>query len=505
MSAPAATKAQVVFEYDTAVLGARNLFSSPLDITGLRGDLYDYELVSFFDAEGVGSSLIGTFNNDATPNYRAYLMRGDGASASAFVDDSSSSVFLGGDSFSFPSLGVLQVRGSSGGERSAQILDSVSSSSGDTKISKRGMYWKNTADELTSFQLSKTVSVTSDFHIVLFATPKDSAQEEWELIKTESWTSQDIESSPIIFGSLAGDVDGTYKISYSIDNLTGDIDPAVRVNNDTGSNYRNQRMYNDNGSMVSANTTADNIPLEGVGNQPNSYEGTILVNAVSGQDRLVNASNSKAGGRSQQCEVSGWWGNTGDDVDELRLFATIASETCDGEASLYRKRTLNKSSDSLPWETVKEIEVSGNFSTGEVVTVNGESDFLYRIEVLATSAFDTDLRIRPNSDASANNSSYQYLRANGALAQAGTGLLDHIELLDMQAPEVSSADLILYPKSGASRPCLSDVTSRETRVEKRAAWWTNTADPITSFLIYASNGASVYATIRVSRIPRTQP
>ena len=56
----------------------------------------------------------------------------------------------------------------------------------------------------------------------------------------------------------------------------------------------------------------------------------------------------------------------------------------------------------------------------------------------------------------------------------------------------------LYPQSGQNRPSLNENESKGQELDKKAFWWNNTADEITSMKIYASNTNLVTGTIRIS-------
>ena len=133
-------KSELVYEF----LGSRNLNTTPIDITGLQGDKFDYELITFFEAEGANSGVDLQFNNDTAINYRYYQMQGDGSSANASNSDTEAKVTLSVYSYTNPSLIISKIAGSSGDERVIDILASLSRSSGDTRARGGWGSWSGT-------------------------------------------------------------------------------------------------------------------------------------------------------------------------------------------------------------------------------------------------------------------------------------------------------------------------------------------------------------------------
>jgi len=473
-------KSELVYEF----LGSRNLFTTPIDITGLQGDKYDYELVTFFEDEGGNSELQGTFNNDTATNYRKYNLQGDGSSPSASTAETRTAVEWGMNCYSFPTLGIFNITGDSSGERVINGLSSQSSSSGDTRVSQKSMYWKDTLNEITSIQLKKNVSITSNCHIMLYRVPKAASQGNWEKVDELTWAAESAEKS---FTGLDGNRDKKYKVVWS-----GDDEPRISINADQSVNYTVQELRNENGTIKSAPRSQSWLALDGI-------DASIIINAVSGQKRLCIGSASKgSGGAVDQGERATWWGNTLNTLNTIEL--NIDNRTLVGTATLYRMKGNGETDGSLPWELIEEVDVSGDFSSGHVFSnLTGNSEKLFRVEFVGE-PITASLLCRFNSD-SGSNYPLQWLAASTSTPSAGSSTETYIPLTQANVANVPvHGNLIIYPKSGQQRPALIETVSRENLMYKFAGWWTNTIDEINSILIYSSNTDVVTGKLKLWRL-----
>lgn len=482
MSAPAATKAQRVF--DEEFIG-RNFNTAPLTISNLRGDLYDYELAFFAKNGNLADQVTLDPNGDAGATKRNYRMSGASSSAEAFTNDSYSYIWIVASGPNVrPSLCRIRITGKSGSER---LFDTFSSRGETTsQVDKYSQYWKNTGDEITSLVIRNLNNATMDAHVVLFATPKDSAQEEWELIDTLLWSS---ESATKDFTGLNGDVDGQYRVSWS-----GSQSLDIAINGDTNPNYTIQEMRNSGGS-ISANNSTTQTSIVTLGN-----EVEVLIDALSGQERL-STSTSSSTSSTQQSERAHWWSNTGDNITSLSCQPTAPTTAT---AHLYRKRTPNKSSDTLPWETIGEVAVSGDFSSGHTFSgLEGDKEFLYRLEWLGVGDAGS-LGVAFNGDEGANYARQELQALTSTVSASFTSSETYLFLTNSQT-DTHDGQLLIYPKSGEQRPALGSYRRAGNRVNIGAHWWGNTADEITSIRLRSSNTNPITGTLRLSRIPRTQP
>mgnify|MGYP003146630788 CR=1 FL=1 len=486
---PEATKSRLIVFHEMV---NEDLNVSPrtfdVDALGYGGDKYDLHPVWFLESEGVSSTLDIYANGDNTNNWRSYEMVGNGGSASGAVNDTSDPPSLTVNN-GYPVLGMTSILGESSDERLfGNTLASQSNGASNTRIFVRDAYWKNTADPVNTITFSKSASVNSNGYIAIFAIPKESNQEQWELLDTLEWNA---ESGTKDFTGLNGDVDGTYFIRFF-----GDDTFNFTLNNDVTNSYIAQYMRN-NGGVIQAQKATQSLAAA------SASAVDIVINAKSGSNRLCELSGSRLQLASQQNQRLVSYQNTGDNITSIECFPTTSTT---GKAQLFRQRTPNHTADVLPWETIKEIPVSGDFSAGELFDdLDGENTFLYRAELIGEGANST-FYTRFNEDAT---SSYdeQRLRASLSVVSAKNTInsLGFFSGSTQGASVTTLSDMIIYPKSGNARPLLTRQYFDEDTIDFHAAWWDNTGDPISNMRVYASNTASVNLTLRLSKIPMPTP
>ena len=472
-------KAKLVYEF----VGSRNLNTTPIDITGLQGDLYDYELIAFFEIEtGVNSPGRIFFNNDTGANYRNYAMWGVNATAAAAVGDSNAFGVMDFNAQIAPALSITKITGDSSGERLMDMLGSLSAGGSIRRIRKTAQYWKNTVDELTSIQLSKSVSVTSNCHILLYRTLKTTSQGNWERIGELNWAAEATEKS---FTGLDGDRDKKYRIVYE-----GDQNFNVEINNNNGAVYTRQSLTNSAGSLAAANTTTDTRIVAGKTNSE------IIINAETGSNRLCLVSYMQPASVNQS-ERGVWYRET---VTNITTIDCTPSSSATGKATLYRMKSGTQTDGVLPWELIQEVDINGDFNVGHTFTgLTGDSEKLYRVEFLGNTA-TTSLRILINGDTTANQV-YQLLEAVSSTAQASTSTtFTAIPFTPANSSQQVSGELILYPKSGTQRPTLTKAYTRENIIRLMANWWPNTVDEITSLVVHANNTTAMTGKLKLWRL-----
>jgi hypothetical protein len=486
-------KAEKIFEFE----GSQNLNTTPIDITGLQGDLYDYELVTFFEVEGLASALNITCNSDTGTNYREYVMFGDGSGAGAIVDDNEDAMFSGGSSYDYPSLGVFKLSGSSGNERLISGLLSYSGNTTDTRVYKTSCYWKNTANEITSIQLTKSGSVTSNCHIILYRVPKATSQGGWEKVDEVDFTTVLGTDEPTLFSSLDGDSEKEYRVILTCSEDAGN-NPAWRFNGDASVNYTTEVLRHNSGTISAILLTASKMYWAG-GSNPQDYTIEAIINAESGKERLVTQTLSASGGAfgNQQDEVAGWWGDTSSNLTSISV---TGIKNGSGTATLYRRMTPS-STGVLPWELVGSVDVNGNFSAGHTFSgLEGDSTTLYRVEFLHESGGTGTMLMQLNGD-TGSNYNQQFLRAASSTVSAGSSTDNELKLVNSTSTgKVNIGEAIIYPKSGVSRPVLTKMAAREYSLNFYAGWWGNTADAITSLKVYASSTSTKTGTLKLYRL-----
>lgn len=481
---------------------ARNFNTNPLDITGLEGDLYDYEIIFYHTIPTTGHSYISAYlNSDITANYRSYYMQGFSGTVQGGASDvttvfHTSTRFFAGTAFS-----KFRITGSSGDERHIDVMG-MGDAAGST-VYKKSAYWKNTVDEVQSLHFIDSYNRTADAHIILYRTPKEASQEKWESVDSQSVTSQDLNTTPVNFTGLSGDTDIEYRLVYSGEMLVNGTGILLRINSDTGTNYTRQYLRNVGGTLDASVFGLSYIEL--VQNPGNSeVNGSCIINAESGVKRLVNVSSSSAGGPTDQWENAIWWNNTLDEVDELTVLATGTSSSFTGAFKLYRRKNPNTIGDTLPFEMVEEVAVSGDFSSGHTFNVTNSDDVLmYKLEWLgANTSGSIDLRLQFNGD-TGSNYTRQYLYGTSSTVSAQSATSTQFSFANPENADQSYACTYIYPKSGENRPILNRNIFDENAIRLQAAWWTNAVDEITSIKAYALNTDSLTGTLKLSRIMRS--
>lgn len=483
---------------------ARNFNTLPLTISSLQGDLYDYELITFFGPSSASTDLLITLNSDTTANYREYNMLGAASSALATVTDSNVNVGLDDIPHSTNSSFLkARITGSSGDERYLDIFYGTSTN----RVFKTSGYWKNTANEVDEITLKFSTSVTADAHIILYRTPKVASQAGWELMETKTFTNADLFNSPVSFTGLDGDRDKVYKIDlYNFSN-NATILPEFTINADTGSNYTEQRIQNNGGSIAAANTARSAILTSA--STMNFVNFSMIINAESGVKRLVTSSTGLTANIEQQ-ESSVWWTNTADNITTIELFDASTNSDIDGYAKLYRKINPKSTADTLNFETIKTVSISGDFSAGHTFSnLKGDSTTLYKLEFLGeTDASGTTwIRAQINGDTTSNYI-HQYLRSYASVADAVNVTYPYINFMHNfigGIEEMGTIECYIYPRSGADRPMLSKsavehIAGVQWSTNHVATWWGNSADEVTSIKVFGSNSNALTGTLKLSRL-----
>ena len=482
---------------------ARNFNTSPLTISGLKGDTYNYELWVVQSVHG--QVLEMTLNSDSTANYREYYLRGNNSAATAAVNDAQAYFIVGfyGDTGTYNSLSKTTITGSSGDERYLDCLNGYYYSAVGTYIDNRSGYWKNTADEVTSLTLAASSSNNSSAHIILYRTPKEASQEKWEFIKKGSQTSAGLYPtlSPITISSLNGDQDGIYKLVINTKNVSANCSAYIEINSDTtAANYTNQYLYNASGTIAAYNAVyAGALPDANASATDQTIE--YIINAETGQKRLIQMKSSRVSGNSQQSESVCWWANTASNLSTIRIVDAYTSNNYNTEWKLYRKRNPKTIGDTLPFEMVEEESFSSaDWSAGSTYTVSGDDVLLYKIEgLLSNASGDIEIRMELNSDTAANYPE-QLLKGDTSTASAASTTRNYIVLAKLQNGDQAEFNHYLYPKSGENRPMLTECSYDENALEKLAHWWNNSADSINSIKIYASSTNAITGTLKLSRL-----
>lgn len=488
---------------------AVNLSTSALNITGLLGDTYDYTIIARFTNASADSILDITLNSDTTANYRNYEMKGLSSTASAAVGDSDTAIELQNIiGTANPGLLIMSITGSSGDERYIDCFYS-----GDGAILKQSSYWKNTADEVDEITFTAASSVTCDYEVTIYRTPKEASQEKWELVDIYNASGVNYNTSPTtIFSNLKGDTDLQYKLVIRTD--TGfDSRLRLRMNGDSGANYTAQRLSNNGGTISAGNSTGRNGFQWSDLNIDHDSVATIIINAESGAKRLISSSESNNQTKgNEQDEQACWWNNTVDELTSIVLYdaTNVANDTI--EAKLYRRKNPNTIGDTLPFEMVEEVAVSGDFSAGHTFSgLSGDDVLMYKLEWLGDggAAANTTFYAQFNGDTTNTNYVNQLLYAQNSSVLASQSTTAYPGMIWVVAyGDECHSTTYFYPKSGKYRPALCEASAESAAndfVVFDAGWWENSTDTVDSIKIYASTTDSFTGTLKLSRIMAKVP
>lgn len=469
-------KARIVGRLDAS----QNLSTSPFTVD-IKGDTFDYTFMAFCDSGTTTNGALNiNLNADTGANYDDSVMRGRATTASAGAATSQTAMVLGQMTRNQSSrngfaMGLLT--GESGNERKMAVNFSAGY---NPDISVKDHYWTNTADEATSITFTGTVSASYTWHIVVWEVPRTN-RDGWEYVNKLDWSSETDEKS----FTTDGDTDIQYMLDWDVDQLG-----TLQLNNDGGANYTRQRLINSSGSLSATNNTG----LTGAGNL--AEQSRNIINAESGVDRLIYSSNSQTSANQQE-QNAFWWQNTGSNLTSLDC---TPSASATGTAKLYRKKlkpSMQTDLYNLPFRTIEEYDVSGDFSAGYTFSgLNGDDYLMLKVEVLITGA-STDIYMRINAD-TGSNYTYQRVRGNNSTASALNSTGSSLFLTDSNT--VGYCTVYIYPKSGEYRPILYTSMRNDNVIGFYGAWWLNSADEISSLLPYANNTNSMTGKIRVSAI-----
>ena len=490
-------KAEKVFD---EVFSARNFNSSPLTISNLDGDFYDYELV--MQAGDCTQEFQLLINSDTGSNYRDYYMRGYSTTKNAAVSDSATFINMRNESNTArrgTSLSKLAITGSSGGERYIDATNSSTGSSSDI-IYKKAHYWKNTVDSISSLTIRLNSSATADAHIMLYRTPKASGQSEWELMKTDEINQSAMNTTGYELASgLDLDTDGEYKVTIENGNLTAGVF-WIRLNDINLTNeYTTHRLRNNGGGLTSSSTV--NYPSIYPTGENDFGGASFTISGSTGNKRLIKGSVPSNHGVAEQCEFTAWWNNTVDNLTSIQLYSN-SSSTMTGTMKLYRKRNPAGTGDTLPFEVIKTHEFSGDFSAGfDFTGLLGDSVTMYKLEIDGVGASsDIDLRLSINNDIGTNYVEQYLVAINSSVSAANVTPFPYFRAEAVRDSARYNIVFYIYPKSGSNRPILMKQSNSESMIWLKGLWWLNSVSEITSLKLLGSNTNPITGKLTLSRL-----
>ena len=470
----------------------QNLNTTPLDVTGLDGDSWDYmvEVSARGNGPSVNSYLYIAANNDTSANYRDYQMKGYSSNAQAYAQDATTALLCQNSFTVRPSYCRCFISGESDSERYFDV--SWSGDAGGSTVAKKSIYWKNTADNLTSLQISDAYNQIIDITIRIYQIPKKANLDNYDLVEAVDFVAQDLNASPIVFSGLDGDSDGEYLVEW----LGLSQFPQLQLNSIT--DYTVQELRNNNGTIQAQNYSETESWTYG------GLEGCSTVDAVSGRKRLIKSTLSNRVFASQQFEVATWCNNTADEITSI-TFSTDVATTTDGSVKLYRRKS-NKTIDPVPMETLVEYDIAGvDFSAGITITglqgdrINGAMKVEFVGDTVST---NPQIHVRLNNDMV--NYSEQRLTSGLTVVSAASSTPDKLRLGVASNTNVGAGVMWLYPRTGQNRPILGSGQSSGGSLALRASWWNNTVDEINRIDIFCATSVAVTGTIRISVVKGTK-
>ena len=280
-----------------------------------------------------------------------------------------------------------------------------------------------------------------------------------------------------MFSSLDGDVAIKYKIDVE---YTTARKVLLQPNADTATNYTNQRLYNNSGTIGAAN-----YALTSLSNGTLGHNHSYVLNAESGVERLMTGGSANQGAAFQQSDLGAWWSNTASNI------------------TLYKIIVPTETGDVYPFTLISggnEDFSADDFSAGTTHTISGDSIKMLKIEgLLSNASGDIEIRMQLNSDTTSNYPE-QLLKGDTAATSAAASTRAYIVLAKLQNAKQAEFTHYLYTESGENRVGLTECSYDENALEKLAQHWSNSADPITTVKIYASSSNAITGNIKVSRL-----
>ena len=488
------TDAETIFD-ETFV--ARNFFTTPESILDLKGNVYDYYMDVISSNSGAGSQLVIDPNGDASgTTKRNYGMHGSNTTANANASDSFPYIWIfAGGPTATTGFARLKITGTQGEERLFKNFNSRGNT--NPQVDLYSQYWKNVADELTSFVIKNNASETLDCRIIVKRVLKNSSTSGWEFVKKETVSAQNINTAPISFPGLSGNTAKVFQLRWKLTTGTTLSELAFRLNGVATNVYKIQRALNNGGSLSGVNTT-ENAGSLFDSTFGGAQEGTVTIYAESGRERVCvcSSSNSALLGASLQSEETIWFDNIPDEITSIEIIDRLTGKTATGTVELFKRDNPASTGDDLDFETIRSLDINGDFSAGVTWSgLNFDKVLLAKIEFVGEGN-GFEFRMQPNGDTSSINDK-QYLRTvSGAIQAASLANQPHILLADALIDGYCTT--YMYPKSGEDRPTLDEWSRSGNVTYKQGSVYKNVPDEITSLKVFSANAATMVGTLKLS-------
>ena len=190
-----------------------------------------------------------------------------------------------------------------------------------------------------------------------------------------------------------------------------------------------------------------------------------------------------------------------DDVSNITSIDITPAAISSGSATLYKEVG---NTDLIPFTLVDTIDVDGDFTAGETITVNGDADVMYKITCEASSSLTSGSSILAqfNGDTTASNYPWRRLAAEDSAESssfsAGSGSL----ILAPISNDQGYSETYVYAKSGDARAAITKTgfirSSSSDGLRIYSQLWDNSIDNITSIKIYGPS--SLKAKIKIWKL-----
>jgi hypothetical protein len=275
--------------------------------SGLDGDS-DKEYLIDWQTDTIDNPLIW-LNGDTSSNYAHQWLRNNNGTIQA-VNSVNTGVNPNGNNLN----NFIKINAETGRKR----LCTISTASNVAyQQSETGVLWGNTVDNLTSITIGLLTNITGTVKLY-----KRKSNRSIDPVPMRTVVEHDINgvdfSAGITISGIEGDrIDGPIKVEYIGE---GDANIVAIINNDTGSNYTDQRLQAFGSTTQASSQTGTNLNLTAGSSGVNS--GELFIYPKTGQNRpLIRKASSEAlGGWLDVRSI--WWNNSVDEITSMKIYAS---------------------------------------------------------------------------------------------------------------------------------------------------------------------------------------
>lgn len=310
-----------------------------------------------------------------------------------------------------------------------------------------------------------------------------------QVIFDQTYTAHDFNTNPVTIDNLQGD-SFDYTLVINGKAVSSSPDMIIRLNNDTGANYRRYRMLGQGGTSSAYTTDSETSILMDGGwssSRPNMH--IMQLTGSSGSERLIDIiAATDSAGASRVKKTSAYWKNTADEVGSVSISASN-SLSYDAHIRVY---ATPKAATTDNWELVETKTWTASSADQTFSGLTGDTDEKYKL-VVNSNASQVNLRF--NGD-TGSNYTRELLNNESGTINSGSWTGTYGELTG--AGDITNSTIIVNAKSGQKRiyrASTSSIPATRKQVEG-VCWWNNTTDEITSIslinLTSDTGSASLY-------------